>query len=532
LSHEHLGLFDTPADRKERTFAGVIVGILVVVFLVVLPVKDIGLGEVPAFVVFYSAILLLGELIIAALLYAQAAVFRSRALILLASSFVFTALLLIPFALTFPGTFAPGGLLRAGVGTTAWLKAFREWAGPLSVILYVWFKQADSATAQEAQRAPPRVLLWVSMAAALAAWLTMLATVEHDLLPPLFVNRSDVIYSNLILYSILLIALLAIAMGMLLRRRNTVLDTWLGVSLATALIATLLTLQLHARFTLGWYCAYFLELFSHLVVLLVLIGESNRLYVRLALSTAARSRERDAVMTSMDAVAAEISHEVGQPLAAVSLSATAALRWLTPPHPKPEMAIKSLRDTVSAASRAFAVMASIRDTFRKGTISLSEFDLNDLVRESASVLDREMAAQKVLLRLELDEALPPIQANRVQIQRVLVNLLTNAIESVAATKQQPRRIGVHSWAPDRETLRVEVTDSGAGISPGAMAQIFEPFFTSKLSGTGLGLSLSRSIVERHGGRLWAAAAVDGGASFHIELPRTSRPMDDGDEREG
>jgi signal transduction histidine kinase len=519
LSHEHLGLFDTPADHKERAFALATAGILVVVFLVVLPVKDIGLGEIPAFVTFYSAILLLGELIIATLLYAQAAIFRSQALILLASSFVVTALLLLPFALAFPGAVAPGGLLQAGVGTSAWLKAFREWAAPLSIILYVRFKQADSAMPRGAQRTPPRVLLWVSAAAALAAALTMLATVGHDLLPPLFVNRREVIYSNLVVYSVLLIALLAVAMGTLLRRQNTVLDTWLLVSLATALLSSLLGMQLHARFTLGWYCTYLLELISHLVVLLVLIGESNRLYVRLALSTAARSRERDAVIMSMDAVAAEFSHEVGQPLAAVSLSATAGLRWLSPPQPEPEMAIKSLRDTVSAANRAFAVMTSIRDTFRRGPQSLSEFDLNDLVRESASLLDREMAAQNVLLTLELDEALPPIRANRVQIQRVLVNLLTNAIEAVAATKQQSRSIEVHSWTPDHETSRVEVWDSGAGFSPEAVAQIFEPFFTTKSSGTGLGLSLSRGIVERHGGRLWASSAVEGGATFHLELPR-------------
>ena len=520
MSHERLGLFDTQPGQRVTWSAQAIVGVLFVTFLVLLPVSNTRLAEVAAFVPTISAIMFIGELILAALLYAQAAVFSSWALTVLASGYVVTALLLIPFALTFPGAFAPGGLLHPGLGTTAWLKAFREWGAPLSVILYVQFRRADSVTPREGRHTPPRVLLCVSAAAALAAALTVLATAGHDLLPPMFVNRSDVIYSNLVLYSVLLIALLVIATGMLLRWRNTVLDTWLLVSLAAALIEALLTMQVHARFTLGWYCAFLVELISHLVVLLALIAEFNRLYVRLALSTAAQRRERDARIMSMDAVAAAISHEVGQPLAAVSLSASASLSWLTRAQPDHEKAASSLHDTIDAAQRAFAVVRSIRATFRNETKSLSEFDLNDLVRESASLLSTEMAAQRISLEFALDETLPPILADRVQIQRLLVNLLMNAIESIASKERGVRRIAIRSAATDDDTVRVEISDSGGGIAPGDMTRIFEPFFTTKASGTGLGLSLSRSIVEGHGGRLWASAADDGGATFHLELGRS------------
>ena len=522
LSQEHLGLFDTPPGRRESRFALAIVGLLVAVLLAVLPFANIRLGEVDAFVPSICGIILVGELIVATLLFAQAEVFRSRALAVLASGYVLTALLLIPYALTFPGAFSPSGLLHPGLNTTAWLMIFRRWAAPCCALLYVWLKRADSASGPRPDRAAPNVLLWVAAAVTAAAALTLLTTVGHPLLPPIFINRREVIYPNLMLANLSMIAPLLVAMALLLRRES-VLDVWLLVSLATMLIQTLINIPLHARFSLGSYFILLLTLLSHVVMLLALIAESNRLYVRMALAMAARSRERDARMMSMDAVAAAIAHEVGPPLTAASLSASAGLSWLTRPEPEPEKAIRSVRDTIDATQRAFDVLRSIRATFGKEKNALSEFDLNDLVRESTSLLDREMAAQKVSVRLALNETLPPILANRVQIQRVLVNLLTNAIEALAASGRRARRIAIRSAALDDETLQIEVSDSGEGIAPERMARIFEPFFTTKSWGTGLGLSLSRSIVEGHGGRLWASAVEDGGATFHLELPLKPSP---------
>jgi signal transduction histidine kinase len=532
LSQEYLGLFDTPPSRTENGLALAFVGAVFVAFLAVLPVANIQLGEVAPFIPTISGIIFVGELIVASLLFAQATVFRSRALTVLASGYVFTALLLIPYALTFPGAFTPGGLLHPGPNTTAWLMIFRRWSEPLFVVLYVLLKQADSATPPDLLRAPPPVILCVAAAAALAAGLTIFATVGRDLLPPLLTNRRDLIFSSIFLLNMSMIVLTAIPVGLLLWRRTSILDTWLLVSLSTVLIQSVLNLPIHGRFTLGWYFLFVLLFVSHLAVLMALIGESNRLYVRLALSTAAHGRERDARMMSIDGVAAAISHEIGQPLTAVSLSASAALSALSRPRPDSAAAIKSLNDTIRAAQRAFAVAKSIRAMFGDRSNSVTEFDLNDLVRETAALLDREMAAQKVSLRLALDESLPPILANRVQIQRVLVNLLMNAIESLGAADRRSRRIVIRSEAADHGAVRVEVSDSGPGIAPEAMTQIFEPFFTTKPSGTGLGLSLSRTVVEIHGGRLWASRAEEGGATFHLELRHVARPARYSDDRAG
>jgi signal transduction histidine kinase len=264
-------------------------------------------------------------------------------------------------------------------------------------------------------------------------------------------------------------------------------------------------------------------LVSNLVVMLALVAESTRLYARLALSVAARDRERDARLMSMDAVAATIAHEVGQPLTAVTFSATASMQWLNREPPNPEMAIESVRATMDAGRRSLDVIKSIRAAFAKESRALCEFSVNDLVRETASLLDRELAAQKISLHLVLDASLPPIQADRVQIQRVMVNLLANAIESLAATRRRTRRISIRSALSDGQTVLLDFSDSGVGIAQEKMAQIFEPFFTTKSKGTGLGLSLARDIVEDHGGRLWVSAGSNHGATFHLQLPSHSTP---------
>ncbi len=335
---------------------------------------------------------------------------------------------------------------------------------PIAVILCVQLKGADAAAQPGTERPATWIVVGVLAAVALAAAVTILATTVRDWLPSFYLNRSDVSYSNAVGYQSVVIALLLVATVMLFRNRKSVLDMWLLVAFSGWLIQSLLILTLHGRFTAGWYWLFFMTLFSHLVVMLALIAESNRLYARLALSTSARNREREARLMSIDAVTAAISHEVGQPLTSVSLHARAGLSRLTRPRPDVEMAIKSLRATIEAGYRTADVIKSLRAMFADQPGVTAEISLNELVRATTGLMSRELAAEKISLQLALDEALPPIVADRVQIQRVLVNLLTNAIESLGAVRGRPRRIVIRSAAVDSHDVLLEVSDNGVGIS--------------------------------------------------------------------
>ena len=169
--------------------------------------------------------------------------------------------------------------------------------------------------------------------------------------------------------------------------------------------------------------------------------------------------------------------------------------------------------------RTFDVIKSIRATFAKEPGRATEFSLNDLVLDTASLLDRELAASNVSLQLSLDQALPPILADRSsRFQRVLVNLFTNAIDLSRASAINPRRIVISSALMDGKDVLLQISDNGSGIASEDMEHIFDAFFTTKTTGTGLGLPLCRSIAEDHGGRLWASQGEPHGANFHLRLP--------------
>jgi signal transduction histidine kinase len=519
VARQNLGLFDTPPNRREIQLGLATVALQFVSLLVILPLHDMRLGEMGAFVPMVDTVMLVGELIIATKLYAQAAIFRSRALTILASGYLFCALLYIPHALTFPGAFAPDGLLGAGVSTTAWFALLNVLAFPIAVILYVLLKSAESAARPQPERPAARVIEGLAGAIALALLATIMATGGQNLLPSLFVSHSQGIFLHLAILGAMATVLTLAAMALLSRQDKSVLDLWLLVALSGWLFELMLSFAIDTRFTLGWYGLFGMQAVSSFIVMIALIAETNRLYAQLALSTAAREREHEARLMSMDAVTTAISHEIGQPLASAKLNAKAGLNWLDREKPDPGMASKSISNAIEDCQRAFDVMKSIRAMVAKGSGSPSEFSLNGLVRETASLLAGELAARNISLKLALDEPAPPIMADRVQLQRVLVNLLTNAIESVGETRRRTRWIEIRSAPFDDHDMLIEVSDSGVGIAPDKIEHIFEPFVTTKSTGTGLGLSLCRIIVVEHGGRLWASRGDEYGATFHLQMPR-------------
>lgn len=520
MPNDRLGLFDTPPDRQQIRFSIAIVCVLCVTLPLIWPVRANPLPAIDAFIPTVDAIMFLGEAITATLLYAQASVFRSHALVALATGYALTALLVVAHGLTFPGAFAPDGLLGAGLSTAAWLAYGRRWVFPIAVVFYIWLRRKESAALPGTERTTVRVAVWVFAAVAAAAAALLLTTAGKGLLPAYFVSRSAIIYSHALLYQTALLTGFVAAGVLLFRSRRSVLDMWLLVAMACWVIETLTNMMLTARFTAGWYSFFAVSVFSHLIVMLALIAETNRLHARLAMATIGRNRERHARLMSLDAVAAAISHEVGQPLTAIRLQAGMGRSRLAAAKPDVKNAIKALDAVLEAEHRTSDVLKSIRAMFAQRRGGRTEFNLNDLVRATVVVMDRDLAAHRVSLELSLDDALPAVLADPVQIQRVLVNLLTNAIESLDAIAGRPRLITIRSTGAEGHAVVLEVTDNGAGIAPDTLDQIFEVYFTTKPTGVGLGLSLCRIIIEACGGRLWATRGETHGATFHLQLPRS------------
>jgi len=520
VSAEHLGLFDTPPERQDTGLALLVVCVVFLALGVLLIAPDLRLRQINAFIPMVDSVIMVGDLTTATLLYVEALVFRSRAITVLASGYFFGGLLILAHALSFPDAFAAEGLIGGGINTTPWIAYFWRGTIPAAVILYVLLRTADENSKWRTKRPWSMIMLGLSAAVACASAVVLLTTVGHDLLPSIFLTPARINFTNTLRINWALIALLGAATVMLYRRRSSVLDSWLLVALATCTAHALLNLETWGRFTVGFYSQFILLVFSHFLVMLALIAETNRLYARLALSTAARKREHDHHLMSLDAVAAAISHEIGQPLSASLLNARAGLGWLARQHPNVEKAIEALRSTIEDEQRTFDVLKSVRTMFTNNAPSFSEFSFGDLVRETVLLLDKELAARKISLELSLDEALPPITADRVQMQRVLINILINAIQSLGSTRRRTRKIRISSASPDDKSVQLEISDTGRGIAPDKIEQMFEPFFTTKPKGTGLGLSLCRLIVEDHGGQLWAAPGEKHGMSVILKLPRS------------
>jgi PAS domain S-box-containing protein len=222
-------------------------------------------------------------------------------------------------------------------------------------------------------------------------------------------------------------------------------------------------------------------------------------------------------LTTMGELAASIAHEVNQPLTAVINNASACLRLLANRSLAPEVLRRALEGIVVDGTRASAVLARIRAFIKKTPAEKSELDINEVIQEVLVLAGRELYDNQVLPDPGLKADLPSVLADRVQLQQVLLNLIMNGIEAMAAVTDRPRLLGVQSRIDEFGDLLVAVSDSGTGFGL-ELDRVFNPFFTTKANGMGMGLSISRSLVESHGGRLWAAPNSPHGAVFSFTLP--------------
>jgi PAS domain S-box-containing protein len=223
------------------------------------------------------------------------------------------------------------------------------------------------------------------------------------------------------------------------------------------------------------------------------------------------------VMT-MGQLTASIAHEVNQPLAGVIANAQACLHWLDRATPDLDAVRRSVEWIIDDGNRTSEVIRRVRALANKTEIEKVPLDVNDLVREVIALLQRELINHRVTLRTEFAPALPTILGDRVQLQQVIINLVMNGIEAMQAVTDRPRELVIRSRQDEIEQVLVGVTDCGVGISAENADRLFNAFFTTKSSGMGMGLSICRSIMEAHGGRLWATSNVPHGATFQFVLP--------------
>jgi signal transduction histidine kinase len=219
----------------------------------------------------------------------------------------------------------------------------------------------------------------------------------------------------------------------------------------------------------------------------------------------------------MAELTAFLGHEVNQPIAAAVTNANACVRWLAGDTPNLEEARAAAMRIVSDGTRAAEIISRIRLLFRKGTPQRELLDANEVIREMIDLLRSEVARYSISIRMELPANLPRVTGDRVQLQQVMMNIIGNSIDAMRDV-DGTRELAVKSQRVANEQLMVSVSDTGVGLPPLHADRIFNAFFTTKLHGTGMGLSISRSIVESHGGRLWAADNSPRGASFHLTLP--------------
>jgi PAS domain S-box-containing protein len=237
-----------------------------------------------------------------------------------------------------------------------------------------------------------------------------------------------------------------------------------------------------------------------------------------ALQQAQANIERLNRVMLLGEMTASIAHEVNQPLAAIVANAGAGLRWLTPQSPDIEEARQALARIVRDGNRASEVINRIRALFRKLPSRRDRLDINEAVREVIALTDSNMQRNRVNLETRLARGLLLVRGDRVQLQQVILNLIVNAIEAMSEVDDRPRELAVHSAGGNSEDVLVEIRDSGPGLDPTSLDHLFDSFYTTKPEGTGMGLAICRSIVEAHGGRLWAAPNAPYGAVFRFSLP--------------
>jgi signal transduction histidine kinase len=515
-----------PPSAGQRRAARVLVVALLAILAATWPFATIRLPEIDAFVPSLAAALFISDSVTAVLLFGQFSILRRWALLVIASGYLFSSLIVVAHALAFPGAFSRSGLFGAGLQSAVWLYWFWHSGLPLAVIGYVLLGNKDRAISVGAAR--------LGIVASLAATVTLVigmfwfVTQHHDLLPVTFVDVHPLGLFRRVIGGVVVSALGGIALCLLWVRRRTLLDEWLVVALCALLIEVALASILSGdRYTVSWYAGRFYQLVTATVVMVVLLTETTTLYAHVARSAARESerRYREVQMelahanrvATMGQLSASIAHEVSQPVAGAITNAQAALRLLDAKPLNADGVRRALERIVRDGNRAGEVIDRVRALVKKAPPRNDMLDINEAMAEIVRLAQGEVAKHRVSTQTQLAGDLPRIEGDRVQLQQVMLNLIINAVEAMSAAPEGSRRLLISTSRTAADDVLVAVQDSGPGLDPASLDGIFSAFYTTKPDGLGIGLSICRAIIEAHGGRLWATSGPEG-ALFQFTLP--------------
>ena len=516
--------------RRETRSALQVVLVSFAFFLAAAPFAKTQLVQVQAFIPSYASALVICDLITAVLLFGQFNFLRSRALLVIASGYLFNAAMAALHSMTFPGVLSPTGLLGAGPQSAAWLYMFWHGGFPLIVIAYTFLKNEgpDAIGTGRLLHRYPTVAILCSVAAVLSvtSGLALLVTAGEGLLPILIQANSN--FQHVILSVCLVLSIVAIA-ALWRRRPLMVLDLWLMVVMCAWLFEVALSAVLNDhRYDLGWYAGRIYGLLAAAFLLVVLLIENNRHYARLVHMSELENTTSiaEAANLAKSDFLSSMSHELRTPLNAILGFAQLMETGLPEPTPTQK---RNLAQITKAGWYLLELINEILDLAQIETeklqLSLEPMSLTEVARECQAMIDPLAQKRNIRVIVQNFEAAYFVTADRTRVRQVLVNLLSNAIKynRVGGT------VELDFTVTNEQHVRVSVRDTGEGLNSEKLIQLFQPFNrlgkeTGVEEGTGIGLVVSKRLVELMGGKIGVESTVGKGSLFWIELKQTTEPL--------